>query len=68
MDVLTFVTCRAVNSEIIKQVTQSWSIFIQLTRKELAATVTRLREEGLLRILGIRLNEFITEKPKIISF
>jgi hypothetical protein len=27
--VLTFETCRAVNSEIIKQVTSSWSIFIQ---------------------------------------
>jgi hypothetical protein len=29
MDVLTFEACRAVNSEIIKQVTWSWSIFIQ---------------------------------------
>jgi len=29
MDVLTFETCCAVNSEIIKQVTTSWSIFIQ---------------------------------------
>ena len=29
MDVLTFETCWAVNSEIIKQVTSSWSIFIQ---------------------------------------
>ena len=29
-DVLTFETCWAVNSEIIKQVTSSWSIFIQL--------------------------------------
>ena len=28
-DVLTFETCRAVNSEIIKQVTSSWSILIQ---------------------------------------
>ena len=28
MDVLTFETCWAVNSEIIKQVTSSWSIFI----------------------------------------
>jgi len=27
MDVLTFKTCRAVKSEIIKQVTSSWSIF-----------------------------------------
>jgi len=31
MDVLTFETCWAVNSEIIKQVTSSWSIFIQLS-------------------------------------
>jgi hypothetical protein len=30
MDVLTFETCWAVNSEIIKRVTSSWSIFIQL--------------------------------------
>ena len=30
MDVLTFETCWAVNSEIIKQVTSSWSVFIQL--------------------------------------
>jgi hypothetical protein len=30
MDVLTFETCLAVNSEIIKQVTSSCSIFIQL--------------------------------------
>ena len=33
MDTLTFVTCWAVNSEIIKQVTSSWSIFIQLPSK-----------------------------------
>ena len=31
MDVLAFETCWAVNSEIIKQVTSSWSIFIQLS-------------------------------------
>jgi len=30
MDVLTFETCWAVNSEIIKQESSSWSIFIQL--------------------------------------
>jgi len=30
MDVLTFETCRAVNGEIIKRMTSSWSIFIQL--------------------------------------
>jgi len=29
MNVLTFETCSAVKSEIIKQVTSSWSIFIQ---------------------------------------
>ena len=32
MDVLTFETCWAVNSEIIKQMTSSWSIFIQIWR------------------------------------
>jgi hypothetical protein len=32
MDVLQFETCWAVNSEIIKQVTSSWSIFIQLKK------------------------------------
>ena len=32
MDVLTFETCWAVNSEIIKQVTSNWSIFIQLPK------------------------------------
>jgi hypothetical protein len=31
MDVLTFETWWAVNSEIIKQVTSSWSVFIQLS-------------------------------------
>jgi len=30
MDVLTFETCWAVNGEIIKQVTSSWSVFIQI--------------------------------------
>jgi hypothetical protein len=32
MDVLTFETCWAINSEIIKQVTSSWSTFIRLSR------------------------------------
>jgi len=32
MDVLTSETCCAVNNEIIKQVTSSWSLFIQLSR------------------------------------
>ena len=31
MDILTFETCWAVNSEIIKQVTSSWPVFIQLS-------------------------------------
>ena len=30
MDVLTFETCWALNNEIIKQVTSSWSLIIQL--------------------------------------
>jgi len=32
LDVLTSETCWAVNNEIIKQVTSSWSLFIQLSR------------------------------------
>jgi hypothetical protein len=32
MDLLTFETCWAVNGEIIKRVTSSWSIFIQVSR------------------------------------
>jgi len=32
MDVLTSETCRALNNEIKKQVTSSWSLFIQLAR------------------------------------
>jgi len=32
MDVLTSETCWALNNEIIKQVTPSWSLFIQLSR------------------------------------
>jgi len=32
MDVLTSETCRALNKEIIKQVTSSWSLFTQLSR------------------------------------
>ena len=32
MDVLTSETCWALNNEIIKQVTSSWSLFIQLSR------------------------------------
>ena len=36
MDVLTFETCWSVNSEIIKQVTSRWSIFIQLESSESA--------------------------------
>ena len=35
MDVLTVETCWALNNEIIKQVTSSWCIFIQLFRKHL---------------------------------
>ena len=35
IDVLTFETCLTINSEIIKQVTSSWSIFIQLCYRDL---------------------------------
>ena len=34
MDVLTSETCWALNNEIIKQVTSSWSLFIQLCNSE----------------------------------
>ena len=37
MDVLTSETCWALNNEIIKQVTSSWSLFIQLERLEVCA-------------------------------
>ena len=33
MDVLTSETCSALNNEIIKRVTSSWSLFIQLSRR-----------------------------------
>ena len=48
MDVLTFETCWAVNSEIIKQVTSSWSIFIQLSRW---CTVQQTQKKNALRHL-----------------
>jgi hypothetical protein len=43
MDVLTFETCWAVNSEIIKQVTSSWSIFIQLPNDARSNKLKNLR-------------------------
>ena len=39
--VLTSETCWALNSEIIKQVTPSWSIFIQLSRNEITEQISR---------------------------
>ena len=55
MDVLTFETCWAANSEIIKQVTSSWSIFIQLSNTgclssghDMYCTWARTREDPLL--------------------
>ena len=44
MDVLTFETRWAVNSEIIKQVTSSWSIFIQVARSVCASLEILFRE------------------------
>ena len=41
MDVLTFETCWAVNSEIIKQVISRWSLFIQLLCKSRYQTETQ---------------------------
>ena len=42
MDVLTSETCLAVNNEIIKQVTASWSLFIQLQSLCLVLVVTSI--------------------------
>jgi hypothetical protein len=42
MDVLIFETCRAVNSEIIKQATSSWSIVIQLTTEMLNKSLSHV--------------------------
>ena len=33
MDVLTSETCSALNNEILKQVTSSWSLFIQIVKR-----------------------------------
>ena len=46
MDVLTFETYGAVNSEIIKQVTSSWSIFIQLSTHIFAECTASLRRRS----------------------
>ena len=46
MDVLTFETCWAVNSEIIKQVKSSWSIFIELN-------IVCIRLVSVLNIIGL---------------
>jgi hypothetical protein len=40
MDVLTFETCWALNDEIIKQVTSSWSIFLKIERELFLASVS----------------------------
>ena len=45
MDVLTFETYWAVNSEIIKQVTSSWPIFIQLQRSVNRCTLVEVLYE-----------------------
>ena len=50
MDVLTFETCWAVNSEIIKEVTSSWSIFIQQT---IVYQVCMNDFQGISRFMGI---------------
>ena len=62
MDVLTFETCWAVNIEIIKQVTSSWSIFIQLTLFFFKAFLYLLSLISTCRItiLNVNLQIFIT--------
>jgi len=42
MDVLTSETCWALNNEIIKQVTSSWSLFIQLVMTMFSNSVSRI--------------------------
>ena len=49
MDGLTFETCWAVNSEIINQMTSSWSIFIQLCWN--------------VKSLYVRINNLLTDIP-----
>ena len=46
MDVLTFETCRALNNEIIKQATSSWSIVIQLLCGKLVIYKDNTRMHG----------------------
>ena len=61
MDVLTFETRWAVNSEIIKQVTSSWSIFIQ--RSSIFAR--DLKKKG---ISGIGVNVYKYIKFNLLAF
>ena len=46
MDVLTSETCWALNNEIIKQVTPSWSLFIQLVKCNVGQTGQYMKVQG----------------------
>ena len=59
MGVLTFEICWAVNGEIIKQVTSSWSIFIQLCR----SCLTKYAEDKLCIKLVLLHTSVITVSP-----
>ena len=63
MDVLTFKTCWAVNSEIIKQGTSSWSIFIQLSRWCTVQINIRLLQD-VSKLKGHNQAEYLTEHTK----
>jgi len=52
-NVLAFETCWAANSEIIKQVTSSWSIFIQLWMVQLNVTVPKVVAMKISRYLTV---------------
>ena len=52
MDVLTSETCWAVNNEIIKQVTSSWSLFSQLVSRALEVSFKTKQHTAINRHLG----------------
>jgi len=63
MDVLTFETCWAVNSEIIKQVTSSRSIFVRLSLTFVIAT-----EYGVILSLTFFEKQNIRGKEKVLAW
>jgi len=64
MDVLTSETCWTVNNEIIKQVTSSWSLFIQLNEILFAESLLQDTENSLLAVW----RNFIQKLCKLFGF